>query len=377
MPEQSVTLKTVRSVVADDLDRLAKSEASAVMDGFDETADNVDQGALDVATDRVRSRCIDALLGESLAERICQAAGVDRPDLQILAFDLRHSAPALRVKLPEPASHVRVGFFVAMAGLGTLLGMVIGTWLCVLLRIQPAGYEAGRAIGGLVGPALAVALGYYVVQHDRLRKIVQWLLGITAIGIGVSEVLAWVNPAGSVWRLMRGRMHGADRWAKLKLFLLCIALIVLLQLGKPIKRVSLEQLRDTVHQAIRSWLDSCADLMALLLIQQQQQAAVAAATEPPPISAQSVLEVLQKLSLATTIEERADIAQEVLQECENLGISFAGDNGQGTYDESLRGSYEVIGLIQPGDSYRVLEPPIRDGNRVVVKGRITRKRATG
>lgn len=374
MTKHSSKLKSVRPDLAGDLDRLARTESAAILEKFEQDSDPVDQGVLDIAADRTRRRCIDALLSEPITDKVCGSVEIVAPDLQILAFDVRQSAPVLRIEPPEPTSQIRLGFFIVMASMGALMGMMFGTWLCVLMRIQPAGYEAGRAMGALLGPASAVALGYYVVQDDRLRRIIQWVLGIAALGIGVSELLAWINPAGQLWRLMRTRMSGTGRWGKLKLFLLCLALIALLQLGKPVRKTSRRQLRSTVNQAIRSWLDGCLDLMTLLLLQQKHPTMLPAASGASAITAQPLLEVLGKLSVASSAGERSDIAEELLQECENLGMTFASNNGHGAFEESLLDTYDVIGLINPGDAYRELESPIRDGDRVVVKGRITRER---
>lgn len=377
MSELWTTLSAVRAAVADEIEVLARRQADVIYERVDEQGDLADQAVLDAAADRCRGNCLDAMLSREFADKTAAAVGIDQPDLQLLAFDLRQSAAALRIELPEPVIQARVTFLVIIAGLGALAGMALGAWICVLLRISPESYEAARALGGLIGPAVAVALGGYVTHRERLRRAIQWILGAAAVGIGVTEVLSWLNPAAQLWRVFSGRIGTAGRWGKLKLLLWCLVLIALLQLAKPVKKTDRERLRRTIHSAVKSWLDSQVDLMALLLVLQRDRAVSAPATPPSSgIATAPVLEALRKLSSAGSVEDRSDVAKEVIQECENAGIVFASAGGDGVFDESLLEIYDVVGLIRPGDPYRVLEPAIREGERVVVKGRITPKRST-
>ena len=376
MTEIWQTLASVRSALADDLDELAQRQSAAVLEKTEGAPEPVAQAELDVAAERCRSDCLDELLTERFADKTAQAAGVDDPDLQVLAFDFRQSAVALRIDPAEPQLEVRASFLMIAAGLGALAGMAMGAWLCVLLQVQAEGIETGRLAGGLLGPAVAVALGIYITHRDRLRKVIQWMLGITAVGVGVSEVLGWFSPTRRLWRAVTGRSGGAGFWGKLKLIFVCVGLVVLLQLAKPIKRANREQLRRNVRSAIRSWLGIHLDLMTLLLIMQKARSDASAQAPASPISSVPILQVVQKLSLATSDEERSAIAEEMLQECENAGIVLGMRGGDGVFTETLRDAYNVVGLINPGDPYRELDPPIREGERVVVKGRITRKRDT-
>ena len=213
-----------------------------------------------------------------------------------------------------------------------------------------------------------------MAHHDRLRKTIQWMLGAAALGIGATEVLGWLNPAGALWRVLRGGSGG--RWARLKAFVLCIAMIILLQLAKPIRRTDRDRLRAAVESAVRAWLAAHLDLVTLLLV--FQKGGPAGGLRSPERSGWSrpILESLRKLSAAATDEERSGLAGEVLQECRNAGLVFEADAAEGVFDESLNATYDVVGLIRPGDAYRELEPPVREGDRVVVKGRITRKRGS-
>jgi len=368
------TLASVRSALADDLDELAQRQSAAVLERTEGTSEPVAQAELDVAAECCRSDCLDELLSERFADKAAQAAGIDAPDRQVLAFDLRQSAAALHIDPAEPQMEVRASFLTIVAGLGALAGMAVGAWLCVLLRVQPESIETGRLAGGLLGPAVAVALGVYITHRDRLRRVIQWMLGIGAVGIGVSEVLGWFSPTRRLWRAVTGRSGGTGFWGKLKLIFVCVGLVGLLQLAKPIRRANREQLRRNVRSAIRSWLGIHLDLMTLLLITQKGRSDASVQAPASPISSVPILQVVQKLSLATSDEERSAIAAEMIQECENAGIVLGVHGGDGVFAETLRDAYDVVGLINPGDPYRELEPPIREGKRVVVKGRITRKR---
>ncbi len=368
------TLRRVRPALRDDLEQLVRLETDAIVEGLEQQPDPTDPDALAVAAERCRSRCLDELLSERFAGRAARAGGVERPDLQVLAFDLRQSAAALRFEPPEPFVQARTSILVLAAGIGALLGMMLGAWICVLLRIRPEGLETGRMVGALIGPPLAVLLVNYLTHHERLRRGIQWMLGILAVGVGAAEVLSWVNPVGRLWQLVTGRMHAVGRWARLKLLLLSVGLIVLLQLAKPVKRTTRAQRRRSVHAAIAYWLAAHLDLMTLLLVLQQGRTVSSTPPAGPAISSTPILESLRKLSSAGSVEERSDIAKEVLQECENAGLVFATGGQDGVFAESLQDAYDVVGLIDPGDPYRELEPPVREGQRVVVKGRITRKR---
>ena len=366
------TLRSARSALADDVGRLAGDRVAAIVERLDAQPAEVDGGALDAAADHCRTECLDGLLAEPFVARAAGAVGVEEPDRQLLAFDLRQAAGPLRVQPPEPVLIVRGSFLVIAAALGTVLGMMGGAWFCALLRMPADQYELARAIGAMVGAALFVAGGSALAHHDRLRKTIQWMLGIAALGIGATEVLGWLNPAGALWRALRG--GGGGRWTKLKAFVLCIAMVILLQLARPIRRTDRDRLRAAVESAVRAWLAAHLDLMTLLLALQKDGPVEGQRQTDRPGWSTPILESLRKLSAATTDEERSALAGEVLQECRNAGLVFETDGAEGVFDESLNAMYEVVGLIRPGDAYRELEPPVREGDRVVVKGRITRKR---
>ncbi|MBN1342519.1 MAG: hypothetical protein JXQ73_07555 [Phycisphaerae bacterium] len=374
MSESWDTIKRVRPAMADDLERLVRKETGAVLDKLDPGAGVPEPDELNAAAGHSRASCLDALLDGAFADRASQAAGIGRPDLSVLAFDLRQSAAPLRIDPPEPWLQARLGVLMAAAALGALGGMVAAARICVLLEIPPDGIQTGRAVGALVGPAVGVALMHALTMHDRLRRAVQWFLGLLAVGIGASEVLGWINPAGRLWGLATGRMRSGSGWMKLKLFLLAILMILLLQLAKPTKRATRSQLRACIESAIRAWLAAQLDLMTLLLVLQTARSAQTPPPPTPPISSGPILESLRKLSASTTVEERSDIAQEVLQECGNAGLVFAQAHTEGLFEEALRDAYDVVGLIEPGDPYRELEPPVLVHRRVLVRGRITRKR---
>lgn len=367
-------LRTARRETAAEVDDVVRRETETVLELFDAETEQLGQETMDTAASRCRSDMLDHLLDERFVGHVAEATDADSPDLQVLAFDLRHAAAPLKIELPEPLLEIRVSMLMLAAGVGSLFGMAVAAWLCVVLRLPSDGAETARAIGALFGPAVVVALAYSLTRHDRLRKVLQWGLGILAVGIGVTEILGWINPAGQLWRVLTARWRGRTLWVKIKLLLTCVVLIILLQLAKPLRRTNRPQLRKTVESTIRSWLVAQIDLLTLLIASQGLAPRREQAEDVAPVTSPALLESLTKLAGARTDSERSDIAIEVIQACENAGLTFATPRDEGAFDESMLDAYDVIGLISPGDPYRELEPPVLQGDRVLVKGKLTRKR---
>lgn len=375
MSELWHTIRAVRPALEKDVDTQAHAQADAVIERLGDRAVVADADELGVATDRARADLLDFLLSEQTVGKVAKAVGVDEVDRQILAFDLRQASGPLRIDPPEQITELRTGFLVTMAALGALAGMLVGSWLFMLMGISAEGVHVGRMIGALIGPGLFVAMGMALAKRDRLRRVLQAVLGAMAVGVGVSELMNWVNPLGTLWGMVRGRNDVSGR---LKLMLLFGVLAVTLSFAKPVRKTKLEQLRRTLVARIRAWLGLHVDLLALLVAMQDGRPVpeIKPAQPAPAINSAAVLAALQKLARAGSDEQRAAVAEEVIQECENAGLAFSRANRtEGVFTESLRMAYEVIGLIHEGDAYRELEPPIREGERVVAKGRLTRKRA--
>ncbi len=375
MSELWHTIRAVRPALEKDIDTQAHAQADAVLERLGDRAVVADADELGVATDRARADLLDFLLSEETVGKVARAVDVAEVDRQVLAFDLRQASGPLRIDPPEQVTELRTGFLVTMAGLGALAGMLFGSWLFLLMGVGSEGVHVGRMIGALIGPALFVAMGMALARRDRLRRVIQAVLGAMAVGIGVSELMTWVNPLGTLWGMVRGREGVSSR---LKLLFLFGALAVVLSFAKPVRKTKIEQLRRALVARIRAWLGLHVDLLALLVAMQDGRPVpeLKPAEPAPAINSAAVLAALQKLARAGSDEQRAAVAEEVIQECENAGLAFSrAGRSEGVFTESLRMAYNVIGLIQEGDAYRELEPPIREGDRVVAKGRLTRKRA--
>nr|HPQ41323.1 hypothetical protein [bacterium] len=87
----------------------------------------------------------------------------------------------------------------------------------------------------------------------------------------------------------------------------------------------------------------------------------------------NLLHALMKLSRAPE-DARTGIAEEVIQEFYNAG--YTPDSAEATiiWSEVLREKYDTLGLVNPGDRCRVMEPPVIQGAEIRRKGRVVRDR---
>lgn len=132
----------------------------------------------------------------------------------------------------------------------------------------------------------------------------------------------------------------------------------------------LENARNNIRDAIRLWLEGSLSICLLLTgIIPSESPEHDDSIEMPD----GLLGALTKLSQVPH-NKRLEMVEEVLQEFHNAGYSAELPEKAVMWHEGLRTEYDVLGVLHPGDRCRILQLPVKQGNEVRRKGRVTRVR---
>jgi len=376
MPDITLLLRAAREQFQDEMELLTDECMHQVL-GRVGTLESLSEPVLDGAAAGSREKLIDKLLSDDFLSAISETCQVEKPDRQLIAHNLRAAAEPLHVDIPEPVMQIRPRAWALAAGLGAILGVLFTpSMLRALVHAQYG--EAGILLGGPLGAIIGVVFIGFLGRHKVLLRLFQAALG----GATGAEVTVMFLGATSPWRAVKnyltGRLPGDGLISKIRRIVLYITGIIVLQCAVPTAFYGQDQLQQNIRSAIHAWLRHHADLLILLVL----YAALVPHKETdeneyalPP----QMLRVLEKLTQSAKNSDRDGVvstAEELVQEFNNAGFDIQPDDAGRVYEETLLQHYEVIGLIKPGDPYRVLEKPVLQNGTVALKGKITRKRET-
>lgn len=366
-------LRAARERFQDDVELLTDECMHQVL-GRVGTLESLSEPVLDGATAGSREKLLDKLLSDDFLSAISESCQIEKPDRQLIAHNLRAAAEPLHVDIPEPVMQIRPRAWALAACLGAILGVL---FLPSLLRamVHSQYGEAGLLLGGPLGALIGVIVIGFLGRHRVLLRLFQATLG----GATGAEVTVMFLGATCPWRAVKnyltGRLPGDGLLSKIRRIILYITGIIVLQCAVPTAFYGQDQLKQNIRSAIHTWLRHHADLLIVLTLHAalvpQEDTEKNKYMLPP-----QMLRVLEKLAQASGQDAIISTADELVQEFNNAGFDIQTDDDEPLFDETLLESYDVIGLIKPGEPYRILEKPVRQKGQVALKGKITRKRET-
>ena len=223
-----------------------------------------------------------------------------------------------------------------------------------------------------LSPPLAPA--YPVPRKDA--PVMGWMIGgiLGALAGTVIPAMLAVSPATQVSVIMGTAPLGVAagilgvRWLTLQSSLL----------GKLMgihssDLMDLSQIRVNARTAVKGWLHS--EIVIIAFLATLTPLEHHGADDHTDRLTDGVLAALGKLRTVPD-ENRLEVIDELLQEAANAGFLLPVEPVEELiWKESLLNDYEVIGVISPGDPCRVLQQPVKQNERTIIKGRITRKRS--
>lgn len=227
-----------------------------------------------------------------------------------LSYYLRRVAP--EVSIPAPRSIIRPAF---------------------------AGWALGGSIGAFIGVAMAQMLSgnpEYIVVLTRILSPLGALGGLLSVRWIVSR-----HPFLAKWGTRSG------------------------------DRLDTDQLRINIRATIATHLRTQLTLLILgaALIPTDGSSDVPAPERLP----ENLLSALAKLAGAPE-ETRGAISTEVIQEYHNAGYSKVPAAATITWSDALREQYDTLGVVEPGDTCRILKAPVMQDSEIRRKGRVMRCR---
>ncbi len=350
----------------EDLNVIAAEGSSQIIQSV-QAADALTPTVLSSASETVQSILCDRMLSEEFLGKIDSRAQDDNFRRRT-AFEFRALLIPLQIPFPEPVLEMRSRSWAYTGCLGALLGMLSGgPLLHYLLDMR----DAGVILGGAAGSLVFLMLVGYLVQHPRILRVVQGAFGAATILEVATMAGASINPLSLLWGRVTKYFTGRGLLHRIKRIGVYLAGILVLQLAVPRARIRWDQLESNTRDAVQSWLSYHLNILLLL---HQKTTALPGDTEshnsalPAPL-----ISSIQKLSLAPT-DQRSAVAEEVIQEYKNSGFSTFHDESGGTFENSLYEQYEILGLIEQGDPFRILEHPVIKDGQVIKKGRLTKQR---
>lgn len=352
-------LQSVRDATERDIAALADRQARKAV------ASASSQDGLGNAAEAARTACLEELLAGVFVAKVAAAAHVDEPALGLMAYDLRRLAPPVGFNRPV-SMETRLRGLVLAAVVGCVAGMLAGVPLSLWLTGERI---LGLVLGGPAGAAAVVLAVGRVARSKRLRRTIQVALGF---GAGAS-VLAGLSPMGLWRRLSLGR-GSCGVVAMAKTVALFLFAIVALQLAAPKERTAQQDCQEALRRRLHEWLRHATDLLAFLAISQHAATEAHEAADAPKEDTR-ILRSVQKLSLASTDREMLCVAKEIAQQYRIAGFTFrAPDSSPNVFDLGAKELYEEEDRIEDGDEFHVLVPPVMRDGKVLLKGRIARKR---
>ncbi len=331
--------------------------------------DQIDRQTLSAASERLRSKLIDRLLSPEFLNAIAASERLDDAYVQRLAFEFRTIATPLRIPYPEPVMEVRTRAWAYAGALGALIGIYIFSPLTrYLLEMK----DIGLIIGAPLGAFLTLTGLGYLVRHPALLRTFQIAFGAATFLELTAMVGSAVNPVGMMWRSIKNRVTGGGFSGALQRIALYIAGILILQLAVPKSRFQWDALEANITDSLRAWLDHHIGLLVLLshsirFFPSNDQPAL-----PSSLPA-GLLTALQKLARSTPTH-RTDLLDEVVQEFSNAGYATKKAPDTPIYLPELAEQFTVLGLIEPGEPYKILDEPLFQDGKLIKKGRLTKVR---
>jgi hypothetical protein len=316
----------------------------------------------------IRENLIDQIVDPKFLQSLFKSESYN-PDLQRrIAFELRSFSKPLRIPFPEPVMEVRHRAWGYAACCGAIFGMMLAGGLTHYLFGDE---NYGILIGGPLGALVMVLVLGFLVKRPRLLRSVQVLFGVASLWEVGSLLGVSFTPMGLLWNQIKKKFTKTDMLTHLKRISVFVGSILILQFAVPKAIFRREQLEVNAHEAITAWLDHHTDVLYLLwhtpLFNDDVTTSENFSPMPTPL-----LNAIQMMTKASDQNLR-ELADEVIQEFKNAGYK-TDEILPDIFTQELEEKFDIVGLIQPGDSFKILDSPIMKDGVIFKKGRITKMR---
>jgi len=364
----SNTYLSRRFIVKKDLQHLSAGASASLIQKVKD-ADQLSQQVLTSASEVEQQNLTGEILEPKFLTKLDPQVTDDQQALRATAFEFRSLSEPLRIPFPEPVLEVKTRSWAYAGCLGAVMGMFAGGSLShYLLDMRDAGMLTGAPAGALL---FLLLLGY-LVNHPRVMRTVQAAFGAATVLEIASMAGATFNPLGMLWRSVTKHFTGKGIITRFKRIAVYLAGILVLQLAVPKAKIRWDQLENNTRESIDSWLTYHVNILVLLLQASHLKTELGVNDLPEPIPV-TLLNSLQKLA-ETPMENRSDIADEVIQEFYNAGFKEADIPDKEHFQADYYEHFDVLGLIEPGDPFKILEKPVIKDGKIIKKGRLTRVR---
>ena len=354
------------------INSIAKTESQAISSSFASIIDFSPELLKNKSAD-CRNRITDKIFDINFIKQFCPNEEISDKRLQLIKYNFRQISSPINLPFPNPIKQLRTLAMPILALTGAVIGMLAGGFL---LRISLGNdyRQFGIMIGAATGAFLCSLIGIYLSKHEVLLRILQGLLGVAIATEVITLFTGAVNPVSILWRKLTGRF-GGGLWGKIKRIGAFFLGIIILQIAVPEEKIPCEQLQLNSYSAIKSWLEQSVKLLIFIIGETKGsiENSNTGKTEKTDIQ---LLRSLVKLTNHKDSKEAEFISHEIIMAFKNAGyeIKSIQTNAHPTYSESFKIEFDVEGYINEGDAYKVFEMPLYKNNKLIIRGKITKKR---
>jgi hypothetical protein len=288
----------------------------------------------------------------------------------LLVLHLNELLPPLRLPPPTIDSGTAKPWAIALVGMiGAGLGNLFGGALIQYLG-QPL--ETGALVGGALGAALGILMSLYLVQNEKIRRIVLAAVG----GMAVIDILLSIFKGSFLPSFLTSK---STIWKRLFFY---AGMLVILFLVKGDKVFDPKLHRQALEQKIDDYLKSNIALILVLLHRLQEQPETPTETPqdivPVEISlVEKVTSIVQRLRNKESFEQDPAF-QELIRKLANAGyetkiLKATSEQRLIVWEEQMSSDYKTFGLVRPGQTLVIEEEPVRKDGQIIRKGLVVPK----
>jgi len=372
-------MKTITDIIQNNFQHLkskiipiAENEAAVLASSFS-SSDEYSPERLKRKSADSQYRILETILDTEFLFGLFSDKNFSDEQLQLIKYEFRKLSPKLVVPYALPKTRLRPAALPIMALAGSVIGMLLTGFLFRLL-LGVDYRQFGIIVGSAFGAFLFSYIGIVLSNNKIITRVLQTIFGVAVAAEIFTLFTSSLNPFSSLWRKLTGRF-GGGLWGKIKRIFAFILAVLLLQITVPIEIVPTEQLKINAFDAIKSWLEHSIILLNFIVAQVHIEKKTSLNNQNEKFDL-LLLKSLVKLATSEDPKITEFIAGEITMAFKNAGyeIKSIEKEKNPVFADSLKTEFDVEGYINNGDEYKILEMPLYKNNKLLIRGKLTKKR---
>jgi hypothetical protein len=272
-----------------------------------------------------------------------------------------------KLKLPSPIGEIGVKTVAIIAGIGALLGWIIGGLLVGYIGNTSA--ETGHLVGTITGAFLSVMISMFIVNNPRIRKLAMWVITTVVIVDTVKQIIKGIFQPSFVPSFLNN-LFGNRKTTYRKRVVIYVALLSILFFLK--RQYNRDLFCKYVDDAVEQYIRSALPIIVVLMFRYDNNIKNNVPTTGNDKLVLTCVPIIQRSML-----QNKDDVEELIQQFKIQGFDFetsANFNEILVWSKELEMQYETFGYIPYGTSVCVQNKPTTQNGEVIKKGQVIKKK---